>query len=383
MSLRSTLGDLVRDQTNFGIIRRSKIYLAVSLSAVVISIVAFAVRDLNFNIDFEGGTSWQVDVPSGDASTGSVRTLAEDAGVKDPTVKILGSGDQALVESRDVNPEVSRKLSQSLADYAQVDVSTVSVSEVGPTWGNEISHKAIRALIFFFVIIAVYLALRFEWKMSASALVALVHDLAVTVGVYALFQIEVSPATVVAVLTILGYSLYDTVVVFDKIRENTQNLASSRMTYSDNVNHSLNQVLLRSINTSLSALIPVFSLLIVGSVIFGALTIRDFAMALFVGLLSGTYSSIFVAAPLLAWWKEKEPTSRRLRERLARQATAAAAAASTMAPVPAEVALEGAGVGAPTATTTRPAPGPDPLVVPRERPIGPRPARPRGKKRRR
>jgi preprotein translocase subunit SecF len=375
VSVKSTLSDLVRDQTNFGIIRRSRIYLALSVTAVVISIVAFAVRDLNLNIDFEGGTSWQVEVPSSDASAGDVRDVVEEAGVADAVVKILGSGDQALVESREVNPERSRAVAQALADYAKVDIGRVSISEVGPTWGDEISRKALRALIFFFVIVAAYLALRFEWKMSASAMVALVHDLIVTVGVYALFQIEVSPATVVAVLTILGYSLYDTVVVFDKIRENTANLASSRMTYSDNVNHSLNQVLLRSINTSLSALIPVVSLLIVGSVIFGALTIRDFAMALFVGLLSGTYSSIFVAAPLLAWWKEKEPTSRRLRERLARQATSTAASG----PVPADaVALEGVASGG-----SRPAPAVDPLVVPRERPIGPRPARPRGKKRRR
>jgi preprotein translocase subunit SecF len=188
----------------------------------------------------------------------------------------------------------------------------------------------------------------------------------------------------VAVLTILGYSLYDTVVVFDKIRENTANLASNRMTYSDTVNHSLNQVLLRSINTSLSALIPVLSLLIVGSVIFGAITIRDFAMALFVGLLSGTYSSIFVASPILAWWKEKEPTSRRLRERLARQ-SAAAAAAGTPAPAVATDAgvLEGVGAAATRTPAARPAPANDPLAVPRERPIGPRPARPRGKKRRR
>jgi preprotein translocase subunit SecF len=332
-------------------------------------------------------------VPSGDASAGDVRNVVQDAGVSDPTVKILGGGDQALVESREVDPARSRTVAQALADYAKVDLGRVSISEVGPTWGDEISHKAVRALIFFFVIVAAYLALRFEWKMSATALLALVHDLAITVGVYALFQIEVTPATVVALLTILGYSLYDTVVVFDKIRENTANLASSRMTYSDNVNHSLNQVLLRSINTSLSALIPVLSLLIVGSVIFGALGIRDFGMALFVGLLSGTYSSIFVAAPRLAGWKGQEPTSRRLRERLARQAAAPApavapATAAVAAATPGGTAVledtaarggvggAGGGGGGRSGRT-------EPPLPPRERPIGARPARPRGKKRRR
>jgi preprotein translocase subunit SecF len=401
VSLKSTLSDLVRDQTNFGIIKRSRLWLVLSATAVAISIVAFAVRDLNFNIDFEGGTSWQVEVASGDASTSGVRSVVEEAGVDDATVKILGGGDEALVESREVNPERSRAVAEGLAEYAEVDIGRVSISEVGPTWGDEISDKAIRALIFFFVIIAVYLALRFEWKMSVSTLAALVHDLIITVGVYALFQIEVSPSSVVALLTILGYSLYDTVVVFDKIKENTANLASSRMSYSDNVNRSLNEVLLRSINTSLSALIPVTSLLVVGSVIFGALAIRDFAMALFVGLLSGTYSSIFVAAPLLAWWKEKEPTSRRLRERLARQATSpsavtaggpAPAAASAASAASAGAAATAAGAGASAAADPdaaegdreRPAaPAVDPLVVPRDRPIGPRPARPRGKKRRR
>jgi preprotein translocase subunit SecF len=365
MKLRALLSDLVRDRTNFPIIEKSRWWLYTTVAILAVAVAAFAARGLNFNIDFEGGTAWQVDVARGDAEAGDVRDVVSGAGVEDPTVKILGGGDQALVESRDVDPEVSRAVATALAEYAGVEVGDVSISEVGPTWGDEISEKAVRALVFFFVIVAAYLAIRFEVKMSVAAMLTLVHDLVVTIGVYALFQIEVSPATVVAVLTIMGYSLYDTVVVFDKIRENSANLASSRITYSEHVNRSLNQVLLRSLNTSLSGLIPVVSLLVVGSVFFGALTIRDFGMALFVGLLSGTYSSIFVAAPFLAWWKEKEPSSRRLRERLAR--------------LPADqLAVEPAGPRSATVEER------DPLAVPRSAgPIGPRPARPRGKKRRR
>ena len=249
------------------------------------------------------------------------------------------------------------------------------------------------------MIIAVYLALRFEWKMSLSTLAALVHDLIITIGVYALFQIEVSPSSVVALLTILGYSLYDTVVVFDKIKENTVNLASSKLSYSDNVNKSLNEVLLRSINTSLSALIPVVSLLVVGSVIFGALAIRDFAMALFVGPPRRVPTRRSSWPPRSSrWWKEKEPTSRRLPRAPGppgptRSSPPPAARPSPERP-PARPArrarrLIGSTAGVfdgddDDADGGRPAGRPSTRwSCPRQRPDRARPARPRGKKRRR
>ena len=182
----------------------------------------------------------------------------------------------------------------------------MSVSTVGPTWGETVSRKALQALIIFFILLALYLSFRFEWKMAATAIVAVIHDIIVSVGVYALFQFEVTPATVTAFLTILGFSLYDTVVVYDKIRENQKTLTSTgKATYPEMVNRSLNAVLMRSLSTTIVALLPVLSLLIVGSLILGATALEEFALALAVGLAIGSYSSIFVAAPLLAHWKAR------------------------------------------------------------------------------
>ena len=175
------------------------------------------------------------------------------------------------------------------------------------------SHKAEQALVYFFILLALYLSIRFEGKMAAAAIIAVIHDIIFTVGVYALFHFEVTPATITAFLTILGFSLYDTVVVFDKVRENQRMLtATGRTTYGEMVNQSLNQVLMRSLSTSFVALMPVLSLLIVGAGIFGATSLEEFALALAAGLFIGSYSSIFVAAPILAWWKEREPQYRAL-----------------------------------------------------------------------
>jgi preprotein translocase subunit SecF len=177
---------------------------------------------------------------------------------------------------------------------------------VSPTWGSQITNKAIRALIVFFVLISIYISIRFEWRMAIAALAAVVHDVFISVGVYSIFGFEVTPATVIAFLTILGFSLYDTIVVFDKVHENTRKLVTSRASYSDIVNLSMNQVLMRSINTSLAAVLPVLSLLIVGVKIMGAIALEDFALALLVGLIAGSYSSIFIATPILAMLKRTD-----------------------------------------------------------------------------
>ncbi len=207
------------------------------------------------------------------------------------------------------------------------------------------SSKALTALIVFFFVIAAYLTFRFEWRMALAAIIAVVHDIIITVGVYAVTGFEVTPATVVAFLTILGFSLYDTVVVFDKVRDNQARLGTVRGdTYSSMVNRSLNQVLMRSINTSIVALLPVASLLFVGTYVFGGLALRDFALALFVGLLTGAYSSIFVATPILAWLKEREPKYRSLRERAATdlaKAKVVAPVAPVVAGTPADVPVDG------------------------------------------
>jgi preprotein translocase subunit SecF len=194
----------------------------------------------------------------------------------------------------------------------------VSVSSIGPTWGSQITHKALQALIAFLIVIVIYLSAAFEWRMAAAAFVALIHDIVIATGIYALIHFEVSPATVIGLLTILGYSLYDTVVVFDKVRENTAGLAgSSRSTYSQSANLALNQTLVRSINTSIIALLPVAGILFVGGAILGAGELKDLALVLFVGMLSGTYSSIFIATPVLAQLKEREPQFKALAKRVA------------------------------------------------------------------
>ncbi len=203
---------------------------------------------------------------------------------------------------------------------------------MSPTWGEQITRKALRALLVFFLLITIYISIRFEWKMAVASLIAVLHDVLISVGIYSIFGFEVTPATVIAFLTILGFSLYDTIVVFDKVHENTRKLVTTRASYADIVNLSMNQVLMRSINTSLAAVLPVISLLVVGVWLMGAIALQDFALALLVGLLAGSYSSIFIATPVLAMLKGREARYRpSARKRVAATTTAATArsAAST------------------------------------------------------
>jgi preprotein translocase subunit SecF len=205
---------------------------------------------------------------------------------------------------------------KALAVQAGVVTAAINIEDFSPTWGSQISKKALQGLIIFLVLVSIYIAFRFEWKMAVSALTALAHDLIITVGIYALVGREVTPASVIAVLTILGYSLYDTVVIFDRVRENTESVALvARDTYSGVVNLSLNETLMRSVNTSLVVLLPILALLL-----FGGQTLKDFAFALFIGVASGAYSSIFIASPLLALLKEREPRYQQIRTRALRAA---------------------------------------------------------------
>jgi preprotein translocase subunit SecF len=339
---------------------------------------------------YGGVASSDVQVPSGTSGT---FTFTAKKGVT-PTVDGVKA---ALAGSRLTNPEVKvdgqdvtvsvaklpasqvQSVSSALSKYAGVkSIDDVNVTTVGPTWGHEVSQKAFKALIIFFFILAAYLSIRFEWKMAVTAIIAVIHDIIFTIGVYALFQFQVSPATVTAFLTILGFSLYDTVVVFDKVVEYQRTLtATGRSTYSEMVNRALNSVLMRSLSTSLVALLPVVSLLVVGAGIMGATALEDFALALAAGLFIGSYSSIFVAAPLLAWWKEREPQYRALAERRRRAAGApAVAAAVASVGVPAMATDE---AGEPEERAPLGVPGPP--AVPRTT-IQARPRQPRGRKRR-
>jgi preprotein translocase subunit SecF len=365
---RHTPADFYHERTNFDFTGRAWRWAILSGTVVLIALIAMFTRGLNLGIDFEGGTSWQVPVRGKSASVSDVRDVIRPLGLGDAKVLVLegDSGRSVRVQSKDINPSAEDKVTDALAQYGGVERTEVSVDTVGPTFGDQVRNNAIKALVVFFLVVAAYLAIRFEWKMAGAAIVAVIHDIIVTVGVYALTGFEVTPATVVAFLTILGFSLYDTVVVFDKIKENEATIGTVRGdSYSKMVNRSMNQVLMRSLSTSFVAVLPVASLLFVGAGLFGALALRDFALALFVGLITGAYSSIFVATPLLAWWKEREPRNQALRERS--EAQLARAEASVVAPGEPEPAEE---------PEPEPEPAPAAASVPAARPQ-PRPASPR------
>ena len=327
---RHRFADLYHERTHYEFIDRSWRWAILSGTLILISVVAFLVSGLNLGIDFEGGTQWEFTMANNaSVSVSKVRDAIDPLGLGDATVLVVGN-DSVRVQSKNLSTAQEAKVGAALAKYAGINNAQVSVTSVGPTWGDKVSSKALTALVVFFLVIAAYLTFRFEWRMALAAIIAVIHDIIITVGVYAVTQFEVTPATVVAFLTILGFSLYDTVVVFDKVKDNQARLGTVRGdTYSLMVNRSLNQVLVRSLSTSIVALLPVASLLFVGTYVLGGLALRDFALALFVGLLTGAYSSIFVATPILAWLKEREPKYRALRER----AAADLAKAQTVAPV--------------------------------------------------
>jgi preprotein translocase subunit SecF len=319
MSERSLWHRLYHGETAFNFVGRKNTWFAISGLVILIGFGSLFLRGLNFGIDFEGGTAWEVKAPS--LSVREARDAVRPEGLADAKIQQLG-GDTIRVQSDVSGNEAERAtkrdaVTAALAKAGRVSASTVSVNEVGPSWGGEVTAKAQRALIFFFLAITLYITLRFEWKMALAAMAAVVHDIAVTIGIYSLSGFEVTPATVIAFLTILGYSLYDTIVVFDKVEENTKGLAASgRMTYGDTVNLSMNQVLMRSLNTSLVAILPILSVLVVGSFILGATTLEDFGLALLIGLLTGAYSSIFIASPILAMLKEREPRYASIKQRI-------------------------------------------------------------------
>ncbi len=367
MSLRSQLRDLYHERTNYQFMSRTWRWALISGIVLAAGLIAFFARGgLNLGIDFEGGTSWEFTAASGQSvSPGEIRDVMKEFDLGDAKV-IIVNDNGARVQAETLPRSEQTKVTEGLAKYASIDPADVSINDVGPTWGRQVSEKALRALIVFFFVIALYLSFRFEWKMAASAIIAVIHDILITVSVYAITGFEVTPATVIAFLTILGFSLYDTVVVFDKVKENEVLLGTAKgLTYSEMVNRSLNQVLARSLNTSFVALLPVTSLLVVGSYIMGALSLRDFGLALFVGLITGAYSSIFVATPILAKWREREPKMRALRER-SQGRTARAAGAATLADAPVPVTAD-AGSTAPTttaaATTTTVAAPPSELTA--------------------
>ncbi|MGD2052151.1 MAG: protein translocase subunit SecF, partial [Acidimicrobiia bacterium] len=313
------------------------------------SLFSLLFRGLDGSVDFTGGTIVEAPNHSG-ADVAGVRSALTSIGQEGARVQIridpLTDEESIIVQTPALNANQQDELNATVADVAGVSHDETNVEAVGPSFGAEITRRMVRALIIFLLVVAAFITWRFEWKMAAAALVALFHDLIVTAGVYSLVGFEVTPATVIAVLTILGYSLYDTVVVFDKITENVRDLGN-RHTFSEIGNLSMNQVLMRSINTSATSLLPVGSLLFIGSYLLGAATLRQFALALFIGIAAGTYSSIFVASPLLAEWKEREPNWQRMQRRSSRGKGAPVAAARRVKAEPApDVATERRDTGA-------------------------------------
>ena len=318
---RTTFADLYHERTNFEFIDRSWRWAVLSGSFILISIIFLAVNGLNLGIDFTGGLSYTVTVKGPVPTVNQVRGLLGPVGEGDAQISLQqnrATGVHSIVvQTPSVSTAQKDRIAAALARYGPES----GVVDVSPTWGSTVTSKALLALGVFFVLIAAYLSFRFEWRMALAAILAVIHDILVTVGVYAVTGFQVVPATVIAFLTILGFSLYDTVVVFDKVLENTPKVGTDEHgTYSSMANRSLNQVLMRSLNTSFVAVLPVASLVFVGSGIFGATSLKDFALALFVGLATGAYSSIFIATPILAWLKEREPKYRAVRERSLQQA---------------------------------------------------------------
>ena len=305
----NVLTRLYRGETTANFVGRRWWGFALSILLVVVSVGSLFVRGLNLGIDFEGGVSWEL--ASEEASVADVEGVLVDNGIDPTSAKIQelrgADGRRLRVQAADQPQETVVAVRADFAGLAGVAEEDVSVSSVSSTWGRSITEKAVRALLVFFVLVSLFIAWRFEWKMALAAFVAMVHDIVISVGVYSITGFAVTPATVVAFLTILGYSLYDTIVVFDKVHENAKRLGTGRVSYGDIVNVSMNQVLMRSLNTTISSVMPVLSLLVVGSFVMGVVSLQEFALALLVGLTLGAYSSIYIAAPMLAVLKEREP----------------------------------------------------------------------------
>jgi preprotein translocase subunit SecF len=346
----------------------------------VVSAISLIFQGLNLGIDFEGGVAWEFQANG--QTVDNARSVLEANGIDPAAAKIQtlsgSSGERLRVQVDDQPDAVRTAVKEDFAKATGENVEDVSVNVVSPTWGSQITKKAIRALIAFFILITIYISIRFEWRMAIAALLAVFHDVFISVGIYSIFGFEVTPATVIAFLTILGFSLYDTIVVFDKVHENTRQMITQRASYGEIVNKSMNEVLMRSINTSLAAVLPVISLLVIGVKMLGAVALEDFALALLVGLLAGSYSSIFVATPILALLKGKDKRTRSPgRQRAATPPPAARSAASTSSALPPSPETAGEEQSVPASRPVAAAPATPTAVKPASLTHAPRPRKKR------
>lgn len=321
------LRKIYRSEFNIDFIGKRKTWFILSGFLILVSGLAIVpgIRGLTYGIDFRGGTVYRAPVSS-NVTVESIREAMQDAGVSSPVIQIVtdpvSDRSQVQVQTEPTeDPDERAAVVQALgkAVGSSNPDREVDFEQVGEKWGQQVTTKALRGLVIFLIAVIIYMSVRLEPKMALAGIIALIHDLLITIGIYAIVGFEVTPATVIATLTILGYSLYDTVVVFDKIRENQALASNARKSFAQIANDSSNQVLMRSINTSLTVLLPVGSLLFVGSALLGADTLKDLALALFVGIAAGAYSSVFLATPLLSVWKQREPRYAGIKERVLRE----------------------------------------------------------------
>ncbi len=333
-------GRLYRGETAINFIGNRRRWYGLSGFFVLLSIGALAIQGLTLGIEFKGGSSFTVNTPN--PSVAQAREAVAEAGVtSDPIVQLVGS-DKVRVQTQALEPAQNNAIQDALAAKFSVSLSSIDTQIIGPSWGKEITRKALYGLFGFLLVVMLYLAMALEPKMAISAIVAVIHDVFITVGIYALVGFDVTPATIIGFLTILGYSLYDTVVVLGRVRDNTKAISAvSTKSYSQAVNLAVNQTIVRSANTSIVAILPVAAILFVGAGLLGAGTLKDLSLALFIGLLVGTYSSLFIAPAFLAQLREKEPAMQALAKRVEARGSSATANAAT--PVASASAVNGRG----------------------------------------
>ncbi len=320
-------GRLYRGETSIDFIGKRRRWYAFSGILIIASAATLFTQGLHLGIEFKGGSSFTV--TSNNASISTAESALSDAGVTSQNIIQLIGDNKVRVQTEPLSNVQQNAVQDQLAQKFNVSIESIDSQIIGPSWGKEITRKALYGLFGFLIVVMLYLAMTFEPKMAISAIIAVLHDVFITVGIYALVGFEVTPATVIGFLTILGYSLYDTVVVFDKVHENTKSIVSSgKSTYTQAANLAVNQTLVRSFNTSLIALLPVGSILFVGAGLLGAGTLKDLSLALFIGLATGTYSSIFIATPILAVLREREPAMQALAKRVGSRAGATTTVAS-------------------------------------------------------
>jgi preprotein translocase subunit SecF len=341
--MASFVSRLYRGETRINFIGARKRWYLASATFLLICILSFIFRGFNYGVEFKGGSTFQIPASGNSITADEANTAFTDAGVPPAEApQVVGSGGsrQIVVNTKTLTPLEQDNVVTSVAKALNLKPEQISPNTISSRWGHDTTIKALEGLIVFLIAVSIYISLRFQWRMAVGGMLALVHDLLVAAGVYSLVGFSVTPSTIVGLLTILGYSLYDTVVVYDKVVENAKDiLASSRMTYSEAANLAVNQTLMRSINTSLIALLPVAGLLFIGAGVLGVGTIKDLALILFVGLASGAYSSLFLATPIVVDLTEREPAYKQLTKRViakrsseARKAAEAELTGATVAP---------------------------------------------------